>query len=258
MKPLIGISCSFNQKDERFFLPEAYVEAVIKARGIPLILPGSGSIKAVAPYFRAIKGLLLAGGGDVDPGLFNEEPLPGLGEVTPDRDRFEIMLVKAAMHRKVPILGICRGIQVLNVACGGSVIQHIPAEIEDPLKHSQSAPRWHSTHQVTINKESRLAGIMKCSSARVNSFHHQAVRSVAPGFEVTARSSDGVIEAIEHRDSPFVIGVQWHPECMVSRDRKSRLLFRAFVEAALSVKQPEKTAAGKTEKGGAGGKSGKK
>ncbi|WP_418791631.1 gamma-glutamyl-gamma-aminobutyrate hydrolase family protein [Phosphitispora sp. TUW77] len=233
MKPLIGISCSFNQKDGRFFLPEAYVEAVINARGVPLILPGSGIIKAVAPYFRVIKGLLLAGGGDLDPRLFNEEPLPGLGEVNPDRDRFEIMLVRAAMQRRVPILGICRGIQVLNVACGGSVIQHIPLEIIDSLKHSQSAPRWHPTHQVSIAKESRLEGILQCDSTRVNSFHHQAVRRPANGFDVTARSSDGVIEAIERRNSPFVIGVQWHPECMVSKDRNSRLLFRSFIEAAL-------------------------
>ena len=240
MKPLIGISCSYNQKDGRFFLPEAYVEAVIKAKGIPLILPGPGSIKSAAPYFRAVKGLLLAGGGDVDPGFYNEEPLPGLGEVTPDRDRFEIMLIRAAMQKKVPIMGICRGIQVLNVACGGSIIQHLPAEIDDPLKHSQSAPRWHSTHKVSIAKDSRLAGILKCDSIRVNSYHHQAVRSPAPGFDVTARSSDGVIEAIEHRKSPFVIGVQWHPEGMITRDRNSRLLFRAFMEAVSRANQSRK------------------
>ncbi|MBU7008424.1 gamma-glutamyl-gamma-aminobutyrate hydrolase family protein [Phosphitispora fastidiosa] len=240
MKPLIGISCSYNHMDGRFFLPEAYVEAVIKAQGIPLILPGSGSIKAVAPFFRAVRGLVLTGGGDVDPGFFDEEPLPGLGEVTPERDRFEIMLVRAAMQRRIPILGICRGIQILNVACGGSVIQHIPAEIGKPLKHSQSAPRWHSTHKVSIAKGSRLAEILKCNSTRVNSFHHQAVRSPAPGFEVTARSSDGVIEAIEHRESPFVIGVQWHPECMAPKDRHARLLIGAFTEAASRTDQSRK------------------
>ncbi len=237
MQPLIGISCSFDQSDGRFFLPRAYVDSVVKAGGVPVILPGPGSIKAVRPYFTAIKGLLLAGGGDIDPACFNEEPVPGLGEICPDRDRFEIMLVKAALRRDIPVLGICRGIQILNVACGGKVIQHIPLGIKRPLKHSQSAPRWHATHKIFIEKNSQLAGIFDSDTARVNSFHHQAVRGPAPGFRVCAVSSDGVIEAIEHPGYRFVLGVQWHPECMTEKDRKSRLLFRAFLKDACAAKK---------------------
>ncbi|MHB9093120.1 MAG: gamma-glutamyl-gamma-aminobutyrate hydrolase family protein [Eubacteriales bacterium] len=234
MRPLIGISCSYDQKEGRYFLNEAYVEAVIGAGGIPVILPGAGSVKTVTPYFEAVKGLILAGGGDVDPAYFNEEPHPSLGEITPDRDRFEMILIKAALRRNIPVLGICRGIQILNIACGGTVIQHIPSEIRKPLKHSQSAPRWYPTHRVLLDKASRLSQIMTTTTIRVNSFHHQAIRDPAPGFKIVATSRDGVIEAIEHSKHRFVVGVQWHPECLTEKDRKSRLLFKAFIEATSS------------------------
>lgn len=232
MKPLIGISCSFDQKENRYFLNDTYINAVLKAGGMPVILPGASGITGVASYLAAIKGILLAGGGDVDPAYFGEEPEPGLGEITPDRDRFEIMLVKAALRRKLPVLGICRGIQVLNVACGGTVIQHIPREVIKPLKHSQNAPRWYPTHNVFIEKPSLLRQIVKTGSLQVNSFHHQAIKDPAPGFVVSGFGSDGVIEALENAKYPFVLGVQWHPECMIEKDPKSRLLFSAFINAA--------------------------
>ncbi|MDT3701168.1 MAG: gamma-glutamyl-gamma-aminobutyrate hydrolase family protein [Thermincola sp.] len=241
MKPLIGISCSYDQREGRYFLPEAYVEAVLAAGGIPVILPGSGSIKQAAPYIRAVNGLILAGGGDVDPAYFNEEPHPHLGEITPNRDRFEIMLIESALRKKMPILGICRGIQILNVACGGSVIQHIPAVVKKPLKHSQSAPRDHATHRVFIEKSSLLAQILQSDSMWVNSFHHQSAGTPAAGFNVSAISNDGVIEAIEHPKYRFVLGVQWHPECMLKKYKASRLLFKAFVtEAGKSFKRKVK------------------
>lgn len=232
MKPLIGISCSFEQKEGRYQLAESYVEAVIAAGGVPVILPGSGNIKTAAPYLRAVRGLLMAGGGDVDPAYFGEEPHPNLGEITPNRDRFEIMLIKSALRMNMPVFGICRGIQVLNIACGGSVIQHIPAAVKKPLKHSQAAPRDFAIHRVYIDKSSRLAQILKTNEIRVNSFHHQAVGSPALGFNVSAISNDGVIEAIEHPRYRFVLGVQWHPECMVTKDKASRLLFKAFIGEA--------------------------
>lgn len=231
MQPLIGITCSFDDRDGRFFLARAYIDSVAEAGGIPLILPGTDKIKKLDSYLKVISGVLLAGGGDLDPSYFDEEPHPALGEITPERDRFEIMLANAAMEKKMPILGICRGIQVLNVACGGNLIQHIPAEIKKPLKHSQSAPRAHPTHNITIDKDSQLADIFGVSALRVNSFHHQSVKEPAEGFRVSAMSSDGVIEALEALEYPFVIGVQWHPECMTVNDSKSRQLFKAFVEA---------------------------
>lgn len=232
MKPLIGISCSYDQKDGRYFLADAYVNSVVKAGGMPVILPGAGGISGVGSYIASLQGILLAGGGDIDPSYFDEDPHPGLGEITPDRDRFEIMLVKAALRKNIPVLGICRGIQVINVACGGTVIQHIPVEIKKPLKHSQNAPRWYPTHRVIVEKSSLLGQIVKTGSLKVNSFHHQAVRDPATGFKVSGISSDGVIEAVENSKYLFLLGVQWHPECMTEKDDKSRLLFSAFVNAA--------------------------
>lgn len=240
MRPVIGITCSYDFRENRYFLAEAYVDAVSRAGGMPVILPGIANIQSLTPYLKSIQGLVLAGGGDVDPAYFNEEPHPALGEITPDRDRFEIMLVKAAMRKKMPILGICRGIQVLNIACGGTVMQHIPSEIRKPLKHSQLAPRSHPSHRIFIDGSSRLARISMTAVAKVNSFHHQAVRVPAPGFIVSARSSDGVIEAIENPKYKFVLGVQWHPECLTGRDRKARLLFKALVDACTKAKVPAK------------------
>lgn len=232
MRPLIGISCSYDLQEGRFFLAEAYVNAITGAGGVPVILPSLEGIGNVNILIQNIKGLLLAGGGDVDPAHFNEEPSPKLGEITPARDKFEIVIAKAALRKKIPILGICRGIQVLNIACGGTVIQHIPAEIKKPLKHSQKAPRWYPTHKVFLEKTSLLFSICETEYLNVNSYHHQAVRDPAPGFKVTGVSSDGIIEAVENPKYPFVIGVQWHPECMTGKDGMSRKLFKAFVNAA--------------------------
>lgn len=232
MIPLIGISCSYDQQEGRFFLAEAYVNAVTGAGGVPVILPSIQGTTSANILIQNIAGLLLAGGGDVDPAYFDEEPAPGLGEITPERDRFEIMMVKAALRKKIPVLGICRGIQVLNIACGGTVIQHIPAEIKKPLKHSQKAPRWYPTHKVFLEKSSLLSGICDTGYMNVNSFHHQAVKDPAPGFKVTGQSSDGIIESIENPKHPFMIAVQWHPECMIKNDSNSRKLFKAFIKAA--------------------------
>ena len=231
VQPLIGISCPFDQTEKRYFIPEAYVEAVIAAGGMPVMLPGAGSLAKAAPYFRGIKGLVLAGGADIDPKHYNEEPQPMLGEITPDRDRFEMMLVETAVRKNIPVFGICRGMQVLNIACGGTVIQHIPSSIQRPLKHFQAAPRWYPTHKVQVEKSSLLGSIIKTGVIRVNSFHHQAVREVAPGFVVSAFSKDGVIEAIENPRHKFMLGVQWHPECMVEKSEKTRALFDAFMSA---------------------------
>lgn len=240
MKPLIGITSSYDRKDSRFVLPEAYVDAVLGAGGYPVILPVSGNIKEVDFYIKKVKGVIFSGGIDVDPLLFGEEPQPGLGEINPERDRFEMMLIKAALEAKRAILGICRGIQILNIACGGTVLQHIPGNIEKPLKHSQSAPKWHPTHTVSVAEGTLLGKIIGTGKTLVNSFHHQAVKKVADGFKISAVSCDGVIEAIENPGYRFVMGVQWHPECMYTHDEKTRKLFEAFVNSCYSSEKYEK------------------
>lgn len=231
MQPVIGITCSFDQHLERYCLAQEYVRSVEAAGGIPVALPALKNISLVPRHLAWVDGLLLSGGADVDPAFFNEEPWPWTGEITPERDWYEIELVSRALAGSMPILAICRGMQVLNIAAGGSIHQDIGRGIRKTLKHSQQAPRWYPTHRVDIEPGTKLAAVFQTESLRVNSFHHQAVKNPAPGFTVAARSSDGVIEAIEATGEGFALGVQFHPECMWERDIKFLELFKALVKA---------------------------
>lgn len=229
MRPLIGITCSFEEERRRYCLGEAYVQAVEEAGGLPLPVPYTGAAGAL-PWLELIDGLILSGGGDVDPFYFGEEPLPGCGEVDPRRDAFELELARGALRRRLPILGICRGLQVLNIAAGGDIYQDIYRQVPGCLKHRQDAPRWAATHGVEVREGTRLARLLGTGSLRVNSFHHQAVRRVAPGLVVAACAPDGLIEALEGAGPDFVLGVQWHPETMWEKDRRFLALFVALVE----------------------------
>lgn len=205
-----------------------YSESVVKAGGIPILLPseGAGHIKTLV---TKIDGLLLTGGGDIDPALFGEEPHPHLGNVTPERDRFEISIVQAMLPLNKPILGICRGMQVINVAAGGKVYQDIYRQCQGPfIQHSQQASVHHASHFIQLEKGSLLQKMIGETQVKVNSFHHQAVKDVPFPFKVSGRSSDGVIEAIESSTHPFVVGVQWHPETL--KDASSLKLFAEFIK----------------------------
>ncbi|WP_027718633.1 gamma-glutamyl-gamma-aminobutyrate hydrolase family protein [Desulfovirgula thermocuniculi] len=230
MRPLIGITCAWEEERERFYLSDAYVRAVEAAGGLPVPVPCTGAAGA-APWLEVLDGLILSGGGDVDPFYFGEEPLLGCGEVDPRRDAFELELVRGALCRRLPLLGICRGLQVVNIAAGGDIYQDIYRQVPGCLKHRQDAPRWAATHGVEIKAGTRLARLLGAGNLRVNSFHHQAVRRVAPGLVVAACAPDGLIEALEGAGPGFVLGVQWHPEAMWEKDRRFLALFAALVEA---------------------------
>ena len=193
----------------------AYIDALEKAGGIPLIIPllGEDGLAQVAGF---ADGLLLGGGGDVHPYFYGEEPTEWLTWVDLERDRAEIFLARKFLELGKPILGICRGLQVLNVAAGGTLFQDIPHQRPGSGLHSFMPPDFppdHIAHTVTLKPNSLLASILRCSSLGVNSRHHQAVKEVAPGFEAVAWAEDGLVEAIEKADkSSFVLGVQWHPE----------------------------------------------
>ncbi len=179
-----------------------------------------------------VDGILLTGGVDLDPMLFNEEPRPDLGRLDPYRDFFEFHLTEIALKKDIPILGICRGCQILNVVAGGTVIQDITTTFgkENILKHQQRAPRWYPTHSVEIKEGSKLEKIFGCNELKVNSFHHQAIKEPGPGFIASAHAKDGVIEAIEGIDYHYAVGVQWHPELMWEHYSLFVKLFRSLIE----------------------------
>lgn len=231
--PLIGITCGQDHSTGRVFLAEHYYRCIDKAGGVPILLPPITS--QVKNYLKTMDGLLLSGGTDVDPQYFQEEPLPGIGKITPDRDQFEIALTEEALSLDMPILAICRGIQVLNIAAGGGIYQDLYRQQPNCIEHRQQAPRWHASHSIKIDKESLLFELFKAESIMVNSFHHQAIHPLAEGFRAIAKSSDGIIEAVQLHKKGFVVGVQWHPECMVERYPQQQRLFDYFVRQAKCV-----------------------
>lgn len=235
MKPVIGITCSYDLTKGYFRINKTYINAIEKAGGIPIILP-SISPANVDKLLSIIDGILLSGGVDVDPYLYGEKPITTIGKIDPARDLFEMALTNSAIRREIPILAICRGIQVLNVAAGGTLYQDITTQITNPIKHKWytseglDVPPNYPTHIVKIKSGSRLHKIFGREILRVNSFHHQSVKDVGRRFVATAWAEDGVIEAIEYIGESFILGVQWHPEWMINSEMIK--LFEEFVKAA--------------------------
>lgn len=224
MQPIIGITPDYDSNTNRYKLHQDYVSSIINAGGYPVMLFPD----PVIPPF--IDGIVFTGGGDIDPLLFHEEPLPESGEISPFRDSFELSLCKCAIENNIPILGICRGMQVINIALGGTIYQDISVQTDSKLKHSQQAPRDYGTHSIFIEENTLLSALWGKQKATVNSFHHQAVALLGDGLRISAKSQDGLAEAIEHMVNPFVVGVQWHPEAMQAQEQKK--LFSAFLKAA--------------------------
>lgn len=244
MAPVIGVTATLKEDMDvvaerplgRFVRADLdYVEGVANAGGIPVVLPPIGHADAVQTVVSSLDGLVLSGGSDLDPGYYGEDPIPELSVTLPERDAFEMVLVEEALKRGIPVLGICRGLQVLNVALGGTLFQDIPAQLgNDVLKHRQDTPKWQPTHEVEIDSRSWVAGIMECGILKVNSYHHQSIKDLASGLVISARSSDGIIEAVESRDfsERWLVGVQWHAEAMRDQGAEHRNLFEAHVSAA--------------------------
>jgi len=230
LKPIIGVST--NLKDYVLSVSTDYLDAITSSGGVPIVLANLNDedIQSIA---LLLDGLLLTGGGDVDPTLFFEEPIPHLGNVSPERDNFEIALTQTMLKLNKPILGICRGIQILNIAAGGNIYQDIYSQFDKPLlQHTQLAPRHHASHFIQIEKATKLHEILESDLVKVNSFHHQAVKKIPKPFEICAIANDGLIEAIESKEHDFVLGIQWHPEGMFKKnDSSSVSIFQAFIKA---------------------------
>jgi len=237
-KPVIGITTrrivSRSGQKERpgELVPRGYVAGVAESGGLPIGLPTIDPAEAPS-FLDLVDGLLLSGGEDVHPALFGEEPHERIDEVDERRDRFEIALAREAHARNLPTFGICRGVQLMNVAFGGTLHQDIPSQLKTGLAHTQRSVEDILWHTVEVAEGSVLARIVGAGALRTNSFHHQACRAVAPGFRVTAQATDGVVEGIEDPSREFFLGVQWHPEIgFVQGDAACRALFAAFVAAA--------------------------
>ncbi len=238
--PIIGLTGNFH--DNECTLAEGYYQSVLKAGGVPVILPPYEEMDALVNTLDHIDGILLTGGADINPLYFGEEPIQELHGINPRRDRQELLMVKLAADRQIPMLGICRGIQTMNAALGGSLYQDIHSQMEGKrIKHDQNLDRSYASHTVQIETDSLLHRLFGTDTLAVNSFHHQAVKEAAPGFKVCARSTDGVVEAIESTEYKSMLGVQWHPECFILRGDECMMpLFQWLVKEAISFKEAKR------------------
>lgn len=239
-KPIIGITCSmdYDNKERKYptayafdYLKRSYYEAVERSGGVPLILPNTIRLELINQMLKAIDGLLISGGSDVDPDFYKEKKKAKNLKLTKERDLFEIALVSTARRKRIPILAICRGMQLVNVAFGGTLHQDFSFE-EKFLDHTlEGSLVYHKKHSVIIQEKTKLYSIIGKNRINVNTSHHQMVKKIAPGFILSAWSEkDEVIEGIETKGDNFLICIQWHPELM--KNKNSRLLFESLINAA--------------------------
>jgi putative glutamine amidotransferase len=238
-QPVIGITASIDHRSpaygETYSLTRKYAEGVLQAGGVPLIMPHNLDVDALRIVLDRLDGVVLSGGGDIDPAMFGEDTHPATCEIEADRDRMELTLAQWIVERDIPCLAICRGIQVLNVALGGSLLQDIPSQVPAALPHSfdrATTPRDYLAHPVKIDPDSQLARVMRLEVAQTNSWHHQSIKQAADRLRVTAVAPDSVIEAVEVPGRRFAIGVQWHPEWLFEEYPEHRRLFAGLIEAA--------------------------
>ncbi len=238
-RPVIGITGNYNQ--ETCTLAEGYYQSVLKAGGIPFIIPPFYETDRLGELLDRLDGIIFSGGGDINPLLLGEEPIKELHSITPERDLQELLLARLAYDRQIPMLGICKGIQIINAALGGTNYQDIHTQMEGiRIKHSQDQDRRYPSHQVSITDGSILAKLFGTELA-VNSFHHQACKTAAPCLTVTAMSTDGVIEAVESNEFKSILGVQWHPETYILRNSTDMLpIFEWLVSESAEFKQAKK------------------
>jgi putative glutamine amidotransferase len=235
-KPIIGIGSDVHAdpgKRERAFAYTTYIEALRRAGAMPVLIPPQP--ENAADLAEMLDGIVLAGGDDCDPAVYGEERHPTVEPMDPRRQANDLSLARVARDRGIPTLGICLGVQMMNIVAGGKVIQDIDSEIDTGIRHA-SVPENRGRHDVTIEEGTRLASILGARTHNVNSSHHQAIRTAGEGLRVTAHAPDGIIEGVEDPRHPFYVGVQWHPEDMPGEESASTI-FRAFVDAASEYAQ---------------------
>ncbi len=229
-KPLIGVTCRYNEENEEISLIPTYMNAVAVHGAVPILLYCTEDEALLRSWVDLCDGLMISGGPDVDPSYYGEERHEKCGPACPSRDRTESRLFEMFREAGKPILGICRGAQLVNALLGGTLYQDVPSQYNDGLVHSipNLVPAWHSMNIVPGTRLHKMLGVEECT---VNSFHHQAVLKVAPGMRVAANAPGGLIEAIESTDDSWLFCIQWHPERTFQDDEVSNKLFGAFVDA---------------------------
>ena len=232
MKPIIGVMPLWDDEKESIWMLPGYMDGISQAGGTPIIFPFSADEMEVKRLAGMCDGFLLTGGHDVSPELYHEKPLDGLTLCCKKRDILEGIVLEEAIGTDKPILGICRGIQFINVRLGGTLYQDLPTQHPSGVEHHQPAPYDVPIHNVKVMKDSPLYELLKTESLAVNSCHHQAIRELAPGLTAMAAAPDGLVEALYKPACRFLWAVQWHPEFAYRKDEKSRRIFDAFVGAA--------------------------
>lgn len=231
--PLIGLTTYGRNEAGRHELPAEYSESVFRAGAVPVLLPPVNGDALATAWLERLDAVVLTGGGDLDPALYGGNSHPTVYNLDPARDASELAVTRAALKATVPVLAICRGLQVLNVVLGGTLYEHLPDIVGEQVVH-RVPPRNPTRHSIRVEAGTRLAEILGVSEAEGVSWHHQGVRSLGEGLKPTAYASDGVIEAAELPDHPWFIAVQWHPEMSASEDPVQQRLFDALTEAARS------------------------
>jgi putative glutamine amidotransferase len=234
-RPLIGITARNGRDSDRHpttVLLQAYLDAILSAGGMPFIIPSYLSGQMLEDLYSRLDGILFSGGGDIALDHFEGVPHPSIDLVDPLRDAAELWLLRTAAGQGKPLLGICRGVQVMNVALGGTLYTHIPDQLPRAMDHqSPGSQRRKLVHSVEVDGASRAAGIFGETRLQVNSLHHQGLKDVAPALRVAGHAPDGLVEVVELSGHPYALGVQWHPEWLTDQPPMQRL-FRSFVEAA--------------------------
>ena len=230
-RPMIGVIPLYDRERSSNWMLPGYLEGLMEAGAFPVMLPLTKDRALLKQIAEQCSAFLFTGGQDVAPALYQEEMLPCCGEICPARDEMELALLPLVLERDKPLLGICRGIQVLNVALGGTLYQDLPTQRPSEVEHHQMPPYDKPVHQVALAEHEPLSQLLEKEELSVNSYHHQAVKTLSPDFQKMAISEDGLIEGIYMPSRKFIMGVQWHPEFSYEVDENSRKIIHAFVRS---------------------------